>query len=222
MAYDLIGCMELSGGKYRPKWSGPCFGSDLIGCMELSGGKYRPRLNSGFGLCLDDKTGCMELSGGKYRPVLTYDEYADEAELLAACCPDCNECAVCFDVCLDRFFIQVTFEGIETCAGVVKGPTVNTTFMLPYTGSSGFCEWEYIGGSYLVQVRQQDIIPGGGIRYQVNYFIGSAQFQLFLPESDAFPSCDDVGETNVFTNSWDSCVGTTRGKNGTATITWDP
>ncbi len=83
MSYNLDGCFELSGGKYRPKYTDPCGGADITSCLELSGGKYVPfKELIGSQECEPDST-CIT-SGGV--PRLTFDSYANEAALIAACC----------------------------------------------------------------------------------------------------------------------------------------
>jgi hypothetical protein len=113
MSYDLTGCFELSGGKYRPKWTDPCGGAAIVGCMEDKGsGLYGPKVTD-VGSCTPD-SGCVKLVSGKYKPVLTFDGYDTLEGLTAACCaPACQFCTGATPK-----YIQVTLSDVEPCFNV--------------------------------------------------------------------------------------------------------
>ncbi len=241
MAFDLIGCMKLSGGKHRPLWDDPCTDEDLIGCMELFDGKYRPRLNGGMGFCTDDKVGCMELSDGKHRPVLTYSEYDSAEELYNDCCEPCEDCGSCWDACERPRFITASFSGINwctsepTCGLGFPSPSINTQFTLevvePEIGDT--CRWLYQdtggGGSGLWVVI---IVTVRGSPYfdmlwycfygyctanppnisQANLFSRSAYFLCGPPISNSLASSFTVG----------GCSGAPKAYGGNVAVDWSP
>ncbi len=239
MAYDLVGCMEFSGGKYRPIWTNPCTESDMVGCMEFSGGKYRPKLIDGFGICTDDKTGCMKLDGGVHKPTLIYDEYNSLAEMQADCCISCPPC---WGEGSPPQYVQVTFANLRWCPtqppcdyGEWDLPGVlNTSFILEAganTHSEAVCAWCYddvaaTGVSVILRL----IFLGG------NYLIGvyymwcpatatypaspSLMFAQSIPTSD----CSETDLSNFYDSGWcrTSPAWYVRAYGGTATIDWNP
>ena len=247
MAYDLIGCMELSGGKYRPVWTNPCTDADMVGCMELSGGKHRPKLVGGFGTCTDDKTGCMELSGGKYRPILTYGGYDSLQELIDACCVSV-ECSVCSFPGGVPQFIEITFSDIIWCPGDGGGyPSPNQKFVLEWdqtltdcfscqSGISTACAWLYnVSGEFRI-LCVIETVQATGTKYILLGLMATSQLmgcssctaewtpEIFVPlDGGQFPefTCLDTNYSND-RDSGDCSYLSNQGYGGSAVINWSP
>ncbi len=232
MPYDLTGCMELNGGRWRPVWESPCGGASMYGCMDLVGGKHAPKFNGGFGACTEDKTGCMELNAGKHRPVLTYDDYANLAALRAACCPNCTHCFGEFEA---PAFIKITFVDVIVCEknppfdphGIVPGGE----YILPWFDDQGatVCKWildEGAGdGTFYIAVILAIVSSVLVITIQASSYEDVFLYLMYDYYRHGW-SCTDEGP---FTN--DQVIAHcnilphqahTFGYDGTATIDWSP